>query len=71
MTQVYEVSKNLQNLLSFCLACWHLAIATTSYVVQWLNILVISRMLTKRVFITIVQMNITTIRVGENKDYNG
>ena len=31
MTQIYEISKNLQNhLLSFCLACWHLAIATTS-----------------------------------------
>ena len=31
MTQIYEVSRNLQNLLSFGLACWHLAIATTSY----------------------------------------
>ena len=30
MTQIYEVSKNLQILLSFGLARWDLAIATTS-----------------------------------------
>ena len=30
MSLRHKVSKNLQNLLSFCLARWHLAIATAS-----------------------------------------
>ena len=34
MTQIYEVSKNLQILLSFCLARWHLAIATTNFIIN-------------------------------------